>query len=220
MSETVRKHPSFGMLSFSRVQGHNRSVFGSSIGQTNTIRLEIHEAEEVRSLNRSSYHQRRKLIEIEMSPAQFVEAITTMNTSGIPCTLLSVMGERKDPCPSTSSREISQKEFEHRIQKVLGHAAKMAKLAEEKLKASGPLSKADRLEIAESLYIINQEIRSNIPFAQRSFDEEVTKSLKEAKAAIEETFMSAIHRLGSEALANELEKQLEDHTLEVPQIEL
>jgi len=83
------KHPTFGIISFSRTQcSVGVPMFGSSILHSNTIRLEISHAELSRGLNEDRIFDTRRIVEVEMSPTQFADAITSLNIGcGIPVTL-------------------------------------------------------------------------------------------------------------------------------------
>lgn len=203
--ETRKTHPSYGIISFHRAQVHDMVLFGSSIRQNNIITLEIYEAEDTRDLNRHWYHSRRKLIEIVLSPTQFTDAITAMNSGGVPCTIRYKDYEYVDPCPYENVRKTFQEEFKSDIQKVLGRTQKVMKMVEEKLKAPGTLKKADRVKMAEHLYHIEQDIRANMPFVQQQFDKQMDQTVTEAKGEIEAFFSSTIHALGSEKLIELLE---------------
>lgn len=201
-------HESYGMIQLTRISGSPSPLFGSSIKHSNTIRLRVKEAELDRHLNRNWYYGRKDIVEIEMSYSQFVDAISNMSTEGVPCTILYVNGERREPCPFQDVRETFVDEFQKDIDDLLKKSATAAKLAEEKLKASGPISKKERLEIASILYKIEQDLRSNLNFVLSSFNKQTEATVKEAKGEIESFFSSKIHSLGSKALVDSLEKGL------------
>ena len=94
MQETIKKHPSYGMLSFHRVHGAATPLFGSSVQHRDTIRLTLKEGEVKRSLNTDWYFGGKQLFEVEMSLSQFAELITSLNMGdGIPVTILSLTFE-------------------------------------------------------------------------------------------------------------------------------
>lgn len=86
---TTETHPSYGQLEISRVTS-NKGVplYGTSSKFKEIIRLSIHRSELCRSLHRSWYFAKDPIVEVDMSPAQFAEAITSLNNgSGIPVTI-------------------------------------------------------------------------------------------------------------------------------------
>jgi hypothetical protein len=201
------KHPSYGMLSISRVSGPKTSLFGSLITHSNTIVLRISTASERRNHNNTWYHTDNNIVEIEMSPTQFSEVITNINTQGVPVTIRKVQGEVIEPCPYVNMKELFEKEFQSDIRKVLSNTLKLMKQVEDKLLATGTLKKADRVEMAELLYHIEQDIRANMPFVQEQFNKQVDKATLQAKSELEAFFTSKIYSLGSKKLVEELEKK-------------
>lgn len=83
-----KTHPAYGMLSFSRRTGGKQSLFGSSIEHKDVIAMTLRHGEVDRQLNRDWYHGTEVIAEVEMSYAQFAEAITSMNIgTGVPVTI-------------------------------------------------------------------------------------------------------------------------------------
>jgi hypothetical protein len=99
--EKKYEHESFGMLQISRTDcgGAGMSLFGSSVKHNHIITLRVHKAEKCRHIHQDWYHSRDCLVEIYLSPLQFVDAMTNMNTMGVPCTLKTVNGNPMDDCP-------------------------------------------------------------------------------------------------------------------------
>lgn len=202
MSEDEKRieHESFGLLSFSRVQSNIAShLFGSSIKHQNTIRLRINRAEEYRSLNRYWYHERGQIIEIEMSYSQFTEAITSMNTIGVPCTILYVEGEKMEDPPGESQRELFEKEFEGKIRDVTDTLLQLQQEANDLLKKKGAVKVSDKQSIHSLVDKIVREVRANLPFIQKSYNEAMDKTTMEAKSEIESFINHQVHTLGLEA---------------------
>lgn len=216
MIDEKTTHESYGMLSFTRIQSNRkRPLFGSSLTHTNTINVKVSRAVSERRHNQDWYFPTEVLIELDISPTQFIDAITNMNTIGVPCTLRYVNGEEMEDCPFEPVVETFEKELNDDIKNILGRTAKLMKMVEEKLKAPGNISKKVRNEMAQELYHIEQDIRANLPFVYEQFNNQMDKSVVEAKNAIEAFFTQKIHSLGSE----ELVKQLEEGKLSHPAVE-
>lgn len=81
----ITTHPSFGLIRASRRSSSgNRVLFGSSIKNNNIVAIEIHEAEHDRDLSNDWYHDKKSIIEIEMSPSQFSNEYGFWNTLHYP----------------------------------------------------------------------------------------------------------------------------------------
>ena len=92
---TAENHPSFVTVQFSRLSGSKR-FFGSSVTSHSWIRLQIRPATLYHYLGEDSiYATNRSLVEVDLSPAQFAELLTTMNVgSGVPGTLIRFDGKK------------------------------------------------------------------------------------------------------------------------------
>ena len=84
MNEIKKEEDYMGMISWSKLSGGARPMFGTEIETANPIRLTISHAEEIRDLSRYWFHPKKKIVEIEMTPIQWAEFLTSGNTSGIP----------------------------------------------------------------------------------------------------------------------------------------
>jgi hypothetical protein len=88
----AEEHPAFGMIRASRTTvgggpGAGAVLFDSDIKHGHTVRIVIERATRKRDLNHDWIHGGQELVEIEMSEAQWASFVSSMNTSGVPCTL-------------------------------------------------------------------------------------------------------------------------------------
>lgn len=86
---TTFEHPCFGRISLSRISGHfdNGTLFQTNVESHSAIRLTIKRAKVARDLSTDWVHDADELIEVYLSPTQFADMLTNMNTSGVPCTI-------------------------------------------------------------------------------------------------------------------------------------
>jgi len=194
------EHESFGLLSFSRVQSNvAKHLFGSSIKHQNTIRMKINRAEENRGLNRYWFYPKEQIVEIEMSYSQFTEAITSMNTSGVPCTILYVDRQKMEDPPGQSQRELFEKEFEEKVHGVTNLLEDLKRMSSNILDKPGGLKAAEKESIKGLINKIVMEVRQNLPFIQNSYNKALDKTTMEAKSEIESFINHQVHTLGLEA---------------------
>jgi len=65
-------HPSFGMISVSRMSSsHGERLFGSEIKTNNMMRIEIGECKVSQDLGKNWYFQQNTLTEVIMTPVQY-----------------------------------------------------------------------------------------------------------------------------------------------------
>ena len=206
MFNKTEKHESYGMIGFNRSYGGERYLFGSSIPHNNTITLTIRECSIDRELNRDWYHGGRRLIEVAMSESQFAELITSFgHGDGVPCTLREVMGERKEDCPFENKRIQFENEVREKIEEVHKDTEKLLKEVAYLFNEKKTLNKADKEKVTDLLNKINREIKSNTPFIMSQFNEQMDKTVKEAKGEVEAFTQNKMHSLALEALKQDNE---------------
>lgn len=214
--KVVENHSSYGMLDIYRSSGSPQTLFGSSIEHGHTITFRITGGSKVRDLSRFWYHQEEPIVEIEMSPTQFIDAITNMNTSGVPCTIRSVGGVRREPPPKLSIKKLVEKEFERDLHDIMDNGMKALTALKDSLESRN-LKRSDVREAINKMDSILRDIKSNLPFVNASFKKQMDKTITEAKGEIEAAFTNKIHSLGSAKLVEELEKGLLSHTVQLTQ---
>ncbi len=197
-----KRHESFGLLSLYRTSNNNgTSLFGSSIKHNNTIILSIKRAEKNRNLNYDRYHEREKLIEIEMSPTQFSDAITSLNIGpGIPVTLRYVDKKNMENCPEVSVREQFQNEFKNHVNEISENLKKLNHEAEELLTKKSTLKIKEKEQLLNIIKRISMEVIENTPFIQKQFNRSMDGTIKEAKGEIEGFLTNIITSLGVKSL--------------------
>ena len=182
MNEPER-HESYGRMGFSRGQGREMSLFGSSILHQHHIILEIETATRMRRLSQDRIQGDEVVLRAVMSQDQFDSAMSGINQgSGVPITLQYVSGDdhiREDP-PRPRRREEFQEEVEDNLRETLEELDGIIESA-----PPGPVRK--RLET------LRGRLKSNLPFLQDQFQKQMERSVAEAKAEID-SFMTQRER--------------------------
>lgn len=205
--EIKETHESYGMLRFSRFSGGNNIYFGSSITHSGGISLTIKRGGVARSLKNDWYFGKDVVCEIEMSPSQFAEAITNMNCGdGVPCTIKYLTGKKMENPPFTNKRLQFEKEFKHSFDNLIEELKAITENAENLLSNKKPLNMSEKKEIISALQGCAAFMKYNLPFINQQFNEQMDKTVKEAKGEVDNLITHSITRLGIEKL-NEL-KQL------------
>jgi len=203
-------HPSYGIISFNRVQGTGRSLFGSNIKHNNTIQLEISECRVSRQFQKAHYFCGKRIIEVEMSSTQFAEAITSLNCGqGIPVTLKMVNGESREETPEPDFQGTAKGELKKEMEELGERIEELSKDAKEILGRKGtPIKAEERKKILDDLMFLVQEVKSNIPFVHDCFEESVNETVVQAKAEIEATVLAHKEKLGEIVIESGLDKKL------------
>jgi len=198
----LEKHDSYAMISFARTSSNQgTNLFGSSILHSNTIRMRVKRGEVNRYLNSDWFHGGEELIEVEMSMAQFAEAITSLNMGeGVPVTLLSFNQQRSESCPHINKRLQIEQEFEKSVKELSARLEELTRATKNILNEKKPLSKANRDTILREIDALKMAVNSNIPFVQRSFNRQMDKTVSEAKGEVDGFVMNKIISTGIEGL--------------------
>lgn len=201
-------HPAYGQIQACRVTGR-RELYASEFSHSGFIRITVRRSTRTRDLATNWYHGGQELIELDMSYAQWLEFITTMNMgTGIPCTLTFFQGQGELPQPM---REVFNEEFQGELDKKLSDLmykmTEALKEAQEIADGKRP-TKADRLRLVELLYFTLQDLESNLDFLDKQFKKHWEKTTAKAKSEIAAFLSQALRNLGAEALQEKIAGQM------------
>lgn len=191
----VEEHPAYALIGASRMTstpGH--ALFGSDFLHQHFIRIAIRPAEVARGLSNDWVHgTRTPYIEVDLSEAQWATFVSSMNVGdGVPCTttFLADSGFVPGIVPDTNRRD----QFNSEVADTLRDA--IAKL--EEVRDAAP-TKALRSKVDLAI----QELRSNLPFVARQFDEHAEKTVERAKMEVNAYTTRMLMRAGLAALDGE-----------------
>jgi uncharacterized protein YfcZ (UPF0381/DUF406 family) len=205
--QEMTTHPAYGMVQFHRREGGSGKLFGSSITNPTQIALSIYGCEVADAYGRPRYNTKGKLIEIELSPAQFSELLTTMNSSPVPCTIKHY-GEESYKLPELQSGAVdkAREYFNKSLTEFKSETEAKIKELKELLEKKKTITKSDRASISSSLDQIDQELSSNMPFYFECFAESTDKVVSEAKCEIDGFVTHLVHKTGLEVLKEKFPK--------------
>ncbi|MFK5949522.1 MAG: hypothetical protein QM500_12220 [Methylococcales bacterium] len=202
----TESHPSFGMLGFNRIQSSKEMVLnGSDLTHTTVIEMCLYRSTKDRGLHQNWHHATDKVASVYMSQNQFSELITSMNMGdGVPVTLnFTETDGRIEPPVFKSVVEVHKGELDTRTQKILEQSANTLKRATELLQGSGTLKKADREKLLNDVQMLEQNVRSNMPFMKKQFEEAMDDVVTDAKGSIEAFYQHRVTKAGLKTLSDE-----------------
>ena len=207
---TRTSHPSYGTLLFNRAYGGKTPLFGSSIEYSNVITMELRHADITRRLNRDDIFGDKPIVKVEMSYSQFAEAITSFGQgTGIPVTIRYTEKDGKiPPCDFISKREQFTGEFKEQTNKTMKESKKLTSEVAELFSSKKTLTKADKQNILTKLNMLNSDIGSNIGFIADQFNEQMDKTVMEAKGEIESFCQNKINAIANASLVEHREEFL------------
>jgi hypothetical protein len=191
-------HPAFGSITAHRISTTPGAVlFDSEIRHTYFVRVTIAPMERKRDLNRDWLHTgSRPLMEVDMSEAQWASFVSSMNTSGVPCTIRTKENDHDVPGLEFDARlAISAKETREAAHRAF-EGIKEAMDALEALPSNAGV-KARRAAMSKLHYAI-ANAPANVEFASKSLTEHTENVVQKARADIEAMVVTHAQQLGVE----------------------
>lgn len=206
MSENNKeKHQSYATLQFNHSSGSPKALFGSSIEHSHTIRMYIREGSVERDLNHDFYMGDGLILEAEMSYSQFAEAITSMNMgSGVPVTLRWLRGTGDIPaCPFIDKRQQFESELTEHLSETNADVNALIDDVRKIFDDKKSINKSDRTAILEKLNMLSTAINKNSTYIYKQFNEQMNKTVTEAKGEIEAFAQNKLNSIAMQALAEQ-----------------
>lgn len=207
---TRTSHPSYGTLLFNRAYGGKTPLFGSSIEHSNVITMELRHADITRGSNRDDIFGNKSIVKVEMSYSQFAEAITSFGQgTGIPVTIRYTEKDGEiPPCDFVSKREQFTGEFKEQADKAMEKSKELINEVAELFSTKKTLTKADKENILKKLNMLNYDIGCNLDFIADQFNEQMDKTVMEAKGEIESFCQNKINAIANASLVEHREEFL------------
>ena len=203
-------HPSYGTLLFNRAYGGKTPLFGSSIEHSNVITMELRHADITRELNRDDIFGGKPIVKVEMSYSQFAEAITSFGQgTGIPVTIRYTEKDGKiPPCDFVSKREQFTDEFKGKTKSAMNESQQLIQDVTDLFSQKKALTKADKEAVISKLKKLSMDLGCNLDFIADQFNEQMDKTVMEAKGEIESFCQNKINAIVSAALVEHREEFL------------
>lgn len=189
--EKTEKHPSYVMVGFSRRQGNPGRLFGSALPQHQTyITLSVTTATQVIRNGEAMYFGgiRGQVLEVDLSPAQFAELLTSMNVgTGVPGTLRCIQNVSVEKPPSQEGTDVEniRAEFKTRLNEVSEKLKEGRVRAREILEKKGALTKSEKEEIEAILRTTDKILLDYGPYLVDLFQEATSRVVTAAKSEID-----------------------------------
>lgn len=188
-------HPAFGMIGASRVQTSppGAVLFDSDIRHQHTVVVRIQTAARKRSLHRDWHGAQRRLVEVEMSEAQWASFVSSMNVGdGVPCTVRGREG-------SGGYSETPGVPYEPRLRETMDEVRNAAVEAQQKVLAAYEAYEAHKTkDNLRTLKATIDNLPSNLRFAASSLSEHAENVVQRARADIEAMVLTKAQQLGIE----------------------
>ena len=179
---------------------HPQPMFGTEIKTSNPVKIVISNAAEEREINRNWIFTKERIVELEMSPIQWAEFLTSGNTEGVPCTLKYIRGEGNLSEPKVENiKKVYNDEVEQHFDEIKEDFSALSS----KVKAlSMKIGKSNTKELEDLLYKLNMNITSNMDYIKKCFKEDMTEMVGKAKAEFNAYVEDRIQEIGIESIKN------------------
>lgn len=202
MLEDRKTHESYGNLQISKFSSNHSEFFGSDLVHRGGYEITISNCEIV---DGKRYFPTSQLIRIRLSYNQFVDAITSsMNGSGVPCTIDHVLGKRTE---RISYIEDKKEVFKGQMKKTNSeYIVRINNIINEF--GTGNIGKRKQKELLHELQTLKNHLLTNTQFVMDCFNEEMDKTVLEAKQNISGYIDNKVNTLGIEKLRDEISVSL------------
>lgn len=197
------KHPSFGQIRISRWTGNAKEhLFQTNVETFAGISIELHEAELIqRDSHDHVYGGGKILFRVDMSPAQFADLLTNMNTEGASCTIRYSASYPGFQVPRPPAMETAMSRVESEFnQAMLDLEVIDEEVGMQLRKALEKLPAKHRATITEAVNILSNRVKSQIPYIREKFEEATAKHVTQAKMEIDAYVKTMVEALGVEKL--------------------
>jgi hypothetical protein len=192
------------MVSVHRFQGGVKDrLFQNNVNTHTGITLTISLAELKRDLSHDWVFPYQEVVEIHMSPAQWHQLLTEMNTLGVPCTLSHYFDKDgtfiRPVFPEDFDNELKriEREFEEAIRRLETLSPEMA----ETLKGIYPkLSRKDAEALRGVVEGLHATLKSHIPFVRKAMEDAVSRTVEHGKAEMASFVDAGIRQAGLQHL--------------------
>ena len=176
-----------------------------------------------RGLNDDWYVGEDEILEVEMSQSQFAELITSMNVgTGTPCTIKYLRGKgRINEADFINKRQQITNEFKECMNERMSDAKEFYDEVKELFTTKKSIGKGDREMILRRLANVTQGMESSSKFIFDQFQNQIDKTITEAKGEIEAFAQNKINAIAQQALVEQKEDILKlENPVDVNHMEL
>lgn len=206
-------HESWLLIRANHITSRGYRLFDSEIPHSRFITVTVTRCSRTRELNHDRLHSEKRLLEMDMSQAQWGAFVSSFgNGTGVPATLTFLAGEGQIPqAPAESRLERSMAEVRNAGEKAL------AKVSEDYDAVLDAFENGGRRALREALKTLGYALKNaplNMEFAAKSLTEHAENVVTKARADIEGLVLAATERaeLSDPSALLELERGDDDNS--------
>jgi len=205
------RHPSFGRIGWSRIQGQKENFFMSSLTHQGWVEITIRGAHQTIREGETWVHSTGDPhhVTVQMTEAQFAAFITTPNRmEGIPCTITRLGKTAVAPCPEDEQMVHFKQELYSKANEALEQTKEALQAVKGLLKPKASIKKADLRAVQTKLETTLRELGANLPFLVEKFNEYMEGVYHDAAARFEGYLRGRARELGINVLKGKSEESI------------
>lgn len=207
MTDNIIKEDYMGKISWSRITcGAPIPMFGSEIATSNPIVLRISKASEDLSRGVANKHimaDARPFIEVEMTPVQWAELLTSGCVSdGVPCTIRTIDGKRMSSVKPKNVLDEYKCDVDASFKDFETEAKSLSKFVEDIYNSGKTMNRTQMKELAQKLSWFANKPSSQLEYIRDRFNEDMSDVVVKAKSEINAYAESNLAKLGIQCLMN------------------
>ena len=211
MSEETKSKDYMGMISWHRTScGSPQDLFGTEVKTDHPITVRICHAEEARDLCRDWFFPRKEIIEVDLSPIQWAELLTSGNTNGVPCTIRRINGEIMSKPDASEIKEHYDKEINEHFDAFDDAFKKVADVLKAQIDTNKPMSRKSLEELLKNVEALRTGTVANVNFVKESFKEDMERIVTKGKAEFNAYVENRLIEIGTDTIKSGSVKLLEE----------
>lgn len=206
MPDTTEKHPAYGKVSVTRVSGQG-NLFQVDYPQQHFIKLTISQASLERKLSNDWVYDNQEIVEINMSEVQWARLLSSMNTTGVPCTLSAYTDPITKqymrptmPVSTEAKADMFKVEIKETVKDGMDALDSLLKQLRTLAEPGTTTKKADIIALLNKADKVQRELIANLPFVLEQAEEAIETSVESAKGEVAAFIDYSMQRLGERAL--------------------
>lgn len=197
------EHPCFGHVQINRWHGNAKDhLFMSNVESFSGMSIEINHAELQRHLGEDHIFTKSHIIRIDLTPAQFADLLTNMNSGGVPCTIRYNAAEPVElrSVPSMPQIETAMNKVEAEFDQALQDLEFIDQETALSIRdAISKLPAKHQTAVVEAINGISAKVKSHLVFIRKQWEASAQKTVTQLK---HEVSNYTLHMLKSAGVMN------------------
>lgn len=182
------KHPAFGKVQVSRVQGSFPNLAGVDYEHSGAIQFTVSEADISIDGDRTHFFEGKHIMRWAMTEVQFAQMISTLNVGdGTPITLEYVRDGAMQAVPPLPKHmhgleeleQVAADSLKHSVERLRDMHRRMVDMA-----AAGSIKKGDFNELVEDMRMAVQDQETNLPWRMEQVKKNIAKAADRTKQEV------------------------------------